>query len=143
MTSIWPRFRALDAADRRLALQALTLTIALHVSVRLLPFRVVRAHLQRVGGGWRRTGAGGDQHVPADRIIRAVRAAASRVPGTTCLIEALAAEALLRRHGHPASLKIGVRRGSLVSLDAHAWVECGGVAVIGTTPALPEYVVLS
>ena len=40
-------------------------------------------------------------------------------------------------------LKIGVRRGAVMSLDAHAWVECGDTVVIGTTPALTEYAVLS
>lgn len=142
MMASWRRWRALDTADRRLAWQALTLMVALHCAVRLLPFGTTRAYLDRARSG-RRFGPAAPRDVPPDRIIWAVRAVGSRLPGTTCLIEALAAETLLQRHGHTASLKIGVRRGSIVSLDAHAWVECDGVAVIGTTPALSEYVVLS
>jgi hypothetical protein len=48
---------------------------------------------------------------------------------------------MLRRHVHTPALKIGVRRGAAMSLDAHAWVECDGTVVIGTTPALTEYAV--
>jgi hypothetical protein len=50
---------------------------------------------------------------------------------------------MLRRRGHAAALKVGVRRGAALSIDAHAWVECSGTVVIGTTPELAEYAVLS
>jgi len=139
-----PRVLTLKTADQWLLVQASSLMLALHVALRVLPFTSVRRHLDRVAGRGRRREAGAPgREVDAGRIIWAVRAAASRLPGTTCLIEALAADTMLRRCGHPSSLKIGVRRGSLTPLDAHAWVECHGRPVVGDTPALAEYAALS
>jgi hypothetical protein len=42
----------------------------------------------------------------------------------------MAAQVLLRRNGHPADLRFGVRR-SERKLEAHAWVESRGRVVIG------------
>ena len=47
----------------------------------------------------------------------------------TCLRQALVVEWWLRRRGLPASLCIGARKHDDGRLDAHAWVELGGVAL--------------
>jgi hypothetical protein len=80
-----------------------------------------------------------------DRIAWAVKAAGRRLPGTTCLAEALVAHSMLQSHGHASELRLGVReRGAVASpLDAHAWVESNGVVVIGTVDRLEDYAVLS
>jgi hypothetical protein len=107
----------------------------------MLPFTLVRSYLDRIAR-WHRASAL-SHHPPAGRIAWAVGAMGRRVPGTTCLVEALAAHCVLRRHGYAPMLSIGVRHGAALTLDAHAWVECGGTVVIGTAPALAEYAVLS
>lgn len=53
------------------------------------------------------------------------------VPRATCLTQALTAQILLKRYGHPAELKIGVARGKAGELQAHAWVTSDGVVIIG------------
>lgn len=66
------------------------------------------------------------------RIGWAVSAAARHVPGAGgCLVQALAAERLLRVHGLSACLRIGVASDGGKKLRAHAWVESGGRVVIG------------
>jgi hypothetical protein len=134
--SDWTGFRSLDSADRRLLLRAGALMVALHGGVRLLPFVVVRRCLDRIAKNAERGANRGDTR---DRIVWAVRAAGARLPATTCLMEALAADTMLRRAGYSSTVKIGVRRGASLSLDAHAWVECDGTPVIGMTPNLTEY----
>jgi hypothetical protein len=124
--------------DRSLLLEALALIVALRVALCVLPFTTVRRYVGRWADGGR-----GNATLQANRIVWAVNAMGRRVPGTTCLVEALAAHTMLRRYGQTPLLKIGVRRGAVMSLDAHAWVECGGTVVIGTTPSLAEYAVLS
>jgi hypothetical protein len=74
-----------------------------------------------------------------ERIAWAVGAASRYVPTATCLSQALAAQVLLARHGHPASLRIGVARGAAGRLEAHAWIESRGRIVIGGTADLARY----
>jgi hypothetical protein len=129
--------RALAPADRRLLVEAFSLIVALRAGLRLLPFTAVRRCVSR----WAELKTHGG--CEPGRIAWAVGAVGSRIHGTTCLVEALAAHGMLRRRGHASALKVGVRRGALMSIDAHAWVECSGTVVIGTTPELSEYAVLS
>ncbi|SRR5258706_9764451 len=64
-------------------------------------------------------------------VGRAVASAARRLPGTRCLAAALAAEALLRRHGLPSSLRLGVAAAGAAGIEAHAWVVSGREVVAG------------
>ncbi|MGD9883318.1 MAG: lasso peptide biosynthesis B2 protein [Reyranella sp.] len=113
-------FLALPGGDRRLLLDAL-LTL---VGVRLA-LRVVRADRLR-----RPLGRARPHARPAERIAWAVQAASRRLPGTTCLAAALAAQRLLAREGHDCQLTIGVAR-SQRGLAAHAWVVRNGVTLVG------------
>ena len=129
--------RALDPADRWLLVEAFSVIVALRAALSLLPFTTVR----RCANRWAAFKAT-DRGEPT-RVAWAVMAVGLRIPGTTCLAEALAADSMLRRHGYSSALKVGVRRGAVMSIDAHAWVECAGAVVIGTTPELSDYAVLS
>ena len=142
---------ALAPVNRVVLLEALVLVLAVRVALRVLPFAIVRRGLDRWAHVKIGTTAHDVRHVrdvrsagfQPGRVAWAVSAIGRRARGTTCLTEALAADTMLRRYGHAPSLKIGVRRGAVISLDAHAWVEVGGAVVIGTTPLLAEYAVLS
>ena len=90
--------------------------------------------------------AGLRAHQTVSRIAWAVSAVARRLPSrTTCLVEALAAEAMLRRRGFAPTLRIGVREpgSDATLLEAHAWVECAGSVVIGGRANLADYAVFS
>lgn len=131
------RLLALPAARRKLLLEAFVLIVALRAGLRVLPFTTVRRQLRRWSDVKSRNAC------EPSSAAWAVAAVGSRLPGTTCLVDALAADCMLRRRGHAPALKIGVRRGADIGIDAHAWLEYSGVVVIGTAPALSEYVVLS
>jgi transglutaminase superfamily protein len=67
----------------------------------------------------------------ADRVVWAVKAAARIVPTCgNCLVQALAAEAVLIRAGHSCELRIGVVKPGDEFL-AHAWLESEGRILIG------------
>jgi hypothetical protein len=66
----------------------------------------------------------------AYQIAWAVRSGARFLPRSTCLVRALAAQALLTRHGYRPRLTIGVAK-SQSRFEAHAWVTCKGEVVIG------------
>ena len=96
------------------------------VALVLLPFRVVHRAASRP----RARASAPSSPIPIEPLVWAIRAVAARVPRATCLTQALAASVLLRRHGHEATLRLGVARVE-GGLSAHAWVESGGRTVIG------------
>lgn len=125
--------RALPALDRRLVREAAPLVLAVRLGLWLLPFRWLAALVERVPEQ-------GGPHAPSARRVALAVATASRyVPSASCPTQALAAQALLRRYRHPASLRIGVARPSGRRLAAHAWVECAGAVVIGDTGDLSAF----
>ena len=67
----------------------------------------------------------------AETIGWAVRAVAARLPWeSTCLMQALAAAALLRRRRIPLTLTLGVAKDGS-EMEAHAWVVCGEQVLVG------------
>lgn len=68
----------------------------------------------------------------ADQIVRAIHGAGRVIPGGgNCLVRALAARAVLARHGQSSELMLGVARRPPGGLRGHAWLRCGGSIVIG------------
>lgn len=68
----------------------------------------------------------------SEEICRAVDVTARFIPGATCLVKAQVACAMLNRFGYAAEIKIGALKKSS-NLEAHAWVECDGLVVMGDT----------
>jgi hypothetical protein len=129
--AVWPRLRALDAADRRLLGETALLMLRVRAQLWVAPFAAVRHRLQRSGSSPRRA------RQDPERVAWAVAAVARRLPGMSCLVQSLAADTLLRRRGYHPDLHIGVR--TAVPLEAHAWVECEGRIVAGDVPDLAAY----
>ena len=127
------KFWRLPAADRALLFKTVLWLGATRFALWLLPLRVVRRLLARAARptfGTRPT---------KERIAWAISVAQRVVPQATCLPQALVAEALLTRGGHPAELRIGVMKTARDRLLAHAWVESGGRIVVGERRALLRY----
>lgn len=78
--------------------------------------------------------------VSADTLVWAVATAKSCSPmRTTCLGEALMAEALFRQHGYSPVLRLGAMRRDGV-FQAHAWLELNNTVVIGgPAPVIQKY----
>jgi hypothetical protein len=130
--------------DRPLGVEAATLLLLIRIAFLLLPFHTIERALAR---WYPRRRAASSRVAPAStaqRVGAAVRAAAQRVPGTTCLSEALAAETMLRARGVTSTRHIGVRAPAAgVPLDAHAWLEAHGAIVVGHQPDLGDYRILT
>ena len=140
----WRRFWSLAAADRLIVIEAGTLVVFIRVFLKVAPFLVIRRTLGALSRMARvRRWHIDDAHV--GRIKWGVPAAARHLPfRSTCLVESLAAEAMLMRRGVPCALRLGVRsRESRGVLDAHAWVEWRGGIVAGAVDGLDEYAVLT
>jgi hypothetical protein len=139
--SLTARFRAfasLPRGERGLALRAVLVMLGVQVGLRTMPFPRLRRFVDRLTRGRR-----ADSDATAARAVRrAVDRAARTLPGSACLAQALTAELLLRGDGYEARLSLGVAPGApteRLPLDAHAWLESGGVVVTGEVEHLDAY----
>jgi hypothetical protein len=124
--SIVTRFARLSPTEKALFLRTALLVLAIRVGLLVLPVRAVRRRLV-IGTD----GESAALNHSVERIVWAVGAVSRYVPGTTCLMRALAAQRLLGRSGHHATVQIGVRKDEQHGFQAHAWVVCGEQIVIG------------
>jgi hypothetical protein len=142
------RFWALNWSDRLLVVQVGTLLVLVSIAITILPFSLLRRALtwdSRPRAAVEPPASTDSARPTVNRIAWAVAAVSRRMPRCRCLVQALVGEMLLRRYGHPARLRIGVRdsRGGSQFVHAHAWVECAGTIVIGNVPEMADYKPLS
>lgn len=124
------RFAALSRDQRVLVLRAVPTVSIIRLGLWLLhPSYVLRRVETSVAS--HRNGDAIRRGASVAEITWAVRASSRRIPGASCLVQALAARLLLARYGHDSALRIGVARPNREDLEAHAWIEVGGVPVIG------------
>ncbi len=110
--------------------QAVAGTLVCRLGLLALPLPVVRRVLRTLLRA--RHPLPPQRRATADQVIRAAVSAGIHSPvGRTCLSTALVAQTMLLRHGHEASLRLGVRRDANGKFAAHAWLEREGLVVVG------------
>jgi hypothetical protein len=123
------KFLRLSAEQRWLLIKATVLLGSIRVALRLLPFPVVRPHVERVT---RCTYPLAVDPMPAEQLAWAIDVAGHLVPGGGhCLSQALALQVFLVRRGYKAKICFGIQKPERSALMAHAWVEHNGVVLIG------------
>lgn len=131
--------RAVSPVQRRLLIEAVVWLGLLRVATLTLPYRRVAAllRLRQSGpadgppGPPAGCGPGGASH-QAGTISWAVQAAAARTPWhSTCLAQSLAGYVILRRHGVPSVVYLGVAKDPAGEFTAHSWLRCGDLIVTG------------
>ncbi len=76
-----------------------------------------------------------------ERIRLAVQRASRRVPGATCLVQAIATQHMLHSRGVQSRIRIGVEK-SDGKLGAHAWLTVDDKIVLGGADASARFVEL-
>ncbi len=127
MTRRPAKFLRLSFSDQRLLMRAALAGVSAKLAIRTLRLPAARAALMRLERlGWVVRSA------RAERIVWAVETAGAAIPGMkNCLVQAVAAEAMLIRAGHPCELRIGAAKKGSRELIAHAWLESEGRVLIG------------
>jgi Transglutaminase-like superfamily len=126
------KFLRLSWPERMLLIEATILLAAIRIGLRVVPFATLRRLLGLVSRP--RSGVREPHDRGKERTLWAVDTAGQHFPAIgTCLMRAMAAHVLLARNGHSSNLRIGVRRDSSGTFDAHAWLEKDGVILIGNT----------
>jgi hypothetical protein len=118
------RFLHLSRQERTLVFQAVVAMLVVRLSLAWLSLRT----FQRMAVSLR---CRSNETLSAQRIASAVRSAARFVPRSTCLVQALTAQALLIRHGYRPRLTIGISKNECEGFGAHAWVTCEDEVLIG------------
>jgi hypothetical protein len=143
MVSLFRSLAALDWARRQLLLEAAAAILLVWAGLRTMPFLKAQRAVDRVPMARNpeldRSGA-------IASVNWAVTAVANRFPPATCLVQALAAAALLRRRGLACQLRLGVRGRAATdgaALEAHAWLECDGRVAVGAVDHLSEMTVMT
>ena len=121
------RFLRRPFSDQRLLTRAAWSVVVARLATRILPFPAARSAVHRLQPPARFVAS-----VPVERVIWAVDAASRAIPGMkNCLVQAMAAEAMLSRAGHPCELHIGAAKNEAREFIAHAWLESEGRVLIG------------
>ena len=120
-------FFRLDGANRRLVLESLFVVTAVRVALTVVPFRLVHGAVFTAIERGRRSPS---TRVSPERVAWAVSAVARRIGHSNCLTSVLGASLLLVHYGHQATVRLGVAK-SASHLDAHAWLESDGRAILG------------
>ena len=136
----WRQLMDLPPSDRRLLVGTAAVVLGVRMMLWLLSARRVAA---MTFGPKNPTKIADASAVSTQRLAWAVRTASRRIPGASCLTQALSLQLLLRRYGVASSLRIGVARAARgEGYVAHAWVESGPRVLIGAGE-LERYVFLS
>lgn len=121
------RLAALSPRQHGYLLQAAFHLTRARLDLQRKPARDILSALQRQSGPDR---ASADVDVAL--LSWAIKAAASGVPWRSdCLIQSMAADRWLRRHGIAADFRLGVKPVAGGSILAHAWLEIDGVVLTG------------
>lgn len=133
------RFALLPAAEKLATAEALVVVVGTRVAVGALP----RSALSQWVGRAMHEAAGeaGEHADTVGQVCRAIRRASRRVPGATCLVQALAGCSMLERRKVRAHVEVGVDK-QANALSAHAWLVVGGRVVLGGEDARARFVVL-
>lgn len=113
-------FLHMTPQEKRLVVEAVITLAVCGMRMRLQSFGQLKAWAIQCGDGT----------TPAERLAWAVQVASRRVPGSTCLSQALSLQHLLSRNGHCSELRIGVGN-SDGGFTAHAWLSLNDRILIG------------
>jgi hypothetical protein len=131
--SDWRKLAGLSWDDRRTLARAAAMLAHVKLTLPSVDFRTER---EAESVGERLSEA---TLARARAVARLVGIASSRIPlRVACLHRSIVLWRLLRREGIPCELKLGARTDA-GPFEAHAWVECAGVALNESEPDLARY----
>ena len=128
------RARRLSPTERRLLIAAIGWLGLLRVAAAMLPFRRLASLLGLTQSDPSEVSlaSGASHRAQAEAIGWAVQGVAARTPWlSTCLVQSLAGYLMLRRHGVPSIVYLGVAKDAAGEFTAHSWLRCGDRIVTG------------
>ena len=132
----WRKWTALSWADRWLLMCAALMLVQMKARLASTRFRPdPDPDVRNLGAAERES-----RLARAQNVARLVNMAAAASPASyTCLHRSLVTWYLLRWKGIPCRLRLGAADGGSEPFEAHAWVECDGIALSDRTEDLMRY----
>lgn len=120
------RYLMLSAREKKLLREAFLLIWGMKIAMRFMPFNRICRIAERSGSGTQ------PEPGAVERLPWAIESSGRYVPRATCLVRALAGQALFSRYGQRTDLRLGVRKKEKQkAIEAHAWLEYRGRVMIG------------
>jgi len=137
------RFARLSFADQAATLEALAAVAAARVLLITMPQARLSQWLKLSLSGAPPASARDSEAtaISVQRVRTAVGRASARVPGATCLVQAMAGWWMLKNRAIGAQIRIGVDKVEQ-DFSAHAWLVVGDVIVLGGKDAAARFVTL-
>ena len=132
MSGPFVRFLRLDGVRRRLLIQALSELYRARKALSRKPIRELIAGSEILPGDEVSPVGDAEDAGQASNIGWAVRAAAAYAPWkSSCLVQVIAAQKMMRARGIGGVIYLGTTRGDGEEFAAHAWLKHGDVFVKG------------
>ena len=138
MTARIRKFSRISARERRLLIGASILLAVSRLVLWVVPFRFVWPYLSQTVSEREAT-----DPCLLRSIIWAIDTAAKWVPGSKCLVKAMAARIIMGHYGYACSVRLGVNKNQNGKFQAHAWVERNGDIIVGNLSDLAAYSTLA
>jgi hypothetical protein len=122
--SAFTTFFKLDSSDKKLLFETLYLLIKVKITFLTKSFSKIKESYLKLE-------VSEERELTVCKMSWALKAVSHYMPGTTCLINALAGYSLLARHGYQGLVKIGVSKSAEGEFEAHAWLEYKDRVIIG------------
>jgi hypothetical protein len=146
MFTLISKFRLLDSGERFLFLHAFFLHGLFRLAVLTLPFRWLTRSFCQHGSDWQPTvSLSRKEQQVAIAVQNGIRRASRYTPWkSACLVQALTACSLLRKHHISGMFCLGLKRKDDTDhkMEAHAWCKCGALFITGEA-GHDEFTVLS
>lgn len=141
MNGALARFLALPLPDQAATLEALAAIISARVRLSLMSQADISRWLQPLLSGTdvETTANSQGSRGSIERIRGAVQRASRRVPGASCLVQAVAGSRMLAARGLGSRIRIGVEKIDK-TFAAHAWLTVGDTIVLGGADASARFV---
>jgi hypothetical protein len=123
------RVLALSPIQRSMLRHAFPVVLGVRIALWLVPVRRILGYAAARAASAGRTSPRAD--LPLATTAWSVRVVSRRIPGASCLTQAIAGQILLARQGISSVLHLGVARSPEEGMRAHAWLDCQGQTVLG------------
>jgi hypothetical protein len=123
------RVLALSPIQRSMLRHAFPVVLGVRMALWFVPVRRILGYAAARSASADRTSP--NAVLSAASIAWSVRVVSRRIPGASCLTQAISGQILLARQGIPTTLHLGMARSPEEGMRAHAWLDCQGQTVLG------------